>query len=1019
MASTYTPNLGIERPGSGEQNGTWGDTINTNYNMFDRAISGNYTLTLPSAGSSGTPNDLAITDGALSEGHYKDIVVNDGGDLGATAYLRLTPNDSQRVIYITNSLSGSRDINVFQGTYNASNDLTIPAGATAVAVFDGGGAGAVVTGRLYITSFAATILADASASDVRTTLGLGSLATLSSVDTAQIAAGAVETTQLNDDAVTYAKMQNVVADNVLLGNNSGAGAIVDELTATEVTALLNTFTSGLKGLAPSSGGGTTNYLRADGSWATPPGTGSTSNSFETQTVTDTDSGYSWTATGSAVASSGTDTLIWVSGVGIDIDVDAASDAIRITWTPANGVDALTTAEVNQLENIGATTISAADWIAVSNLSGTNSGDQTITLTGDVTGTGTGSFAATIQSTSITGKTLVTAATGDHIMIADASDSGNLKKVTAQTIADLAAGGRTGGTVTTGSVTLTSASDAVQSLAPTAHGQTITLPSATTMTEGTAIFTIENTSSEYDYAIKDNGGSILRWLWSGESVSISLADSATANGNWIFVGGDVYGIEQIADGILIDGLAPNGTYAACEYDTDKYLIAANSASNGIVAFIYDKAGNAIGADVLITANDREDCSLHVISTTQVLLIYYDGGVNPNAVYGRVLGISGTTITVNTEASASFTYDNDGSNQTIEIGSTYVALMSDGTQPAVEAVACTVSGTTVTFGTPLIISSANYEGAAMYDAGSSVINVIMRDVGGGRIASQPVSVSGTTLTSGTIAADTAVGTSGAIQTLQYANGNVAIAYLETDNTLYIATASISGTTASLSAVQIDAAVTGTAYRIAPIGTNKIAVAHASSTASVINIVTDSAGTPSKGTAQTNIAGPDTTSASLYATASDVNGVVIIGFTSTAGVVLYEVTDSSGSPSVTRIAKNLASTEMLPGDYDGFGGGSVRAIDMETFSGEMRGGVGITTAQLANKDFGQSYPAYHFSRKTTVITHCRLGTDVVYLSKLSPWNFLNGDNMPTSYSLVIQGDHVASNTTTTDVIILRGID
>lgn len=36
-------------------------------------------------------------------------------------------------------------------------------------------------------------------------------------------------------------------------------------------------------------------------------------------------------------------------------------------------------------------------IGASNLSGTNTGDQTITLTGDVTGSGTGSFAATVAS----------------------------------------------------------------------------------------------------------------------------------------------------------------------------------------------------------------------------------------------------------------------------------------------------------------------------------------------------------------------------------------------------------------------------------------------------------------------------------------------------------------------------------------------------------------------------------------------------------------------------------------------
>jgi hypothetical protein len=45
------------------------------------------------------------------------------------------------------------------------------------------------------------------------------------------------------------------------------------MTGTETTALLDTVTSGAKGLAPASGGGTANFLRADGTWATPSGGG--------------------------------------------------------------------------------------------------------------------------------------------------------------------------------------------------------------------------------------------------------------------------------------------------------------------------------------------------------------------------------------------------------------------------------------------------------------------------------------------------------------------------------------------------------------------------------------------------------------------------------------------------------------------------------------------------------------------------------------------------------------------------
>ena len=58
MASTYTTNLGIEKIGTGEQSGTWGDTTNTNLDLIDEAVNGIISITLSSAGSSGSPNSL-------------------------------------------------------------------------------------------------------------------------------------------------------------------------------------------------------------------------------------------------------------------------------------------------------------------------------------------------------------------------------------------------------------------------------------------------------------------------------------------------------------------------------------------------------------------------------------------------------------------------------------------------------------------------------------------------------------------------------------------------------------------------------------------------------------------------------------------------------------------------------------------------------------------------------------------------------------------------------------------------
>lgn len=75
-----------------------------------------------------------------------------------------------------------------------------------------------------------------------------------------------------DNSITYAKMQDVSATSRFLGRITAGAGDTEELTGAQANTLLPVFTGVLNGLVPLSGGGTVNFLRADGSWV-PGGSG--------------------------------------------------------------------------------------------------------------------------------------------------------------------------------------------------------------------------------------------------------------------------------------------------------------------------------------------------------------------------------------------------------------------------------------------------------------------------------------------------------------------------------------------------------------------------------------------------------------------------------------------------------------------------------------------------------------------------------------------------------------------------
>lgn len=82
--------------------------------------------------------------------------------------------------------------------------------------------------------------------------------------------GTLGTSAIDDEAITLAKLAHIATAS-FLGRVTAATGDVEVLTGTQATTLLDVFTSGLKGLVPASGGLSTEYLSADGTFSVPAG----------------------------------------------------------------------------------------------------------------------------------------------------------------------------------------------------------------------------------------------------------------------------------------------------------------------------------------------------------------------------------------------------------------------------------------------------------------------------------------------------------------------------------------------------------------------------------------------------------------------------------------------------------------------------------------------------------------------------------------------------------------------------
>jgi hypothetical protein len=133
MPSSYTANGGIELPANGDQSGTWGETVNDNMSIIDRLTNGVGSISL-----SGTTHTLTTSNGSLSEGQYKVLLL--GGSPSGTNTITVSPNTGQHIYIVTNSSGQTATF-----TQGSGGNVSVLNGTTKILSTNGaGGAAAVV-----------------------------------------------------------------------------------------------------------------------------------------------------------------------------------------------------------------------------------------------------------------------------------------------------------------------------------------------------------------------------------------------------------------------------------------------------------------------------------------------------------------------------------------------------------------------------------------------------------------------------------------------------------------------------------------------------------------------------------------------------------------------------------------------------------------------------------------------------------------------------------------------------------
>ena len=141
--ATYVNNLRLKEITTGDEDGTWGTSTNTNLELIGEALGYNTQDGFATDADATT----TVADGAADPARALYFKVTSSATLTATRTLTIGPNTVSRVMWIENATTGSQSINISQGS---GASVTIATGKTKVVYLDGAGATAAVVDALAL-----------------------------------------------------------------------------------------------------------------------------------------------------------------------------------------------------------------------------------------------------------------------------------------------------------------------------------------------------------------------------------------------------------------------------------------------------------------------------------------------------------------------------------------------------------------------------------------------------------------------------------------------------------------------------------------------------------------------------------------------------------------------------------------------------------------------------------------------------------------------------------------------------